>query len=200
MFGAILGFDKAKLYIQNKSGVADTNYIGYHVVLPETDHKIVGEITGIDSRQIVIELVGEITNGKFTNGVLRKPSVNAIPRIIYKSELESILGSQNYLAKENILIGSSPIYNGYIVTCDLNKFFANHFAIIGNTGSGKSCGLARLIQNVYFSSSNELPYNSHMVIFDVYGEYYNTFNEMDRFTGLHFKNILHYKNLMTQNY
>ena len=187
MFGTILGFDNQKIYVQNKQGVADTNYIGYHVVFPEQDHKIVGEIIGIDSRQVVIQLIGEIINGKFANGVLKKPSMNTTARIIFKSELESILGSQDYLSKENLLIGTSPIYKDYLITSSLNEFFANHFAIIGNTGSGKSCGLARLFQNVFFSSANEVPRNAHMVLFDVYGEYYDTFNEMDRFTGLHFK-------------
>ena len=187
MFGTILGFDNNKIYVQNTQGVADTNYIGYHVVFPEEDHKIVGEIVGIDSRQVVIQLIGEIINGKFANGVLKKPSMNTTARIIFKSELQSILGSQDYLSKENLLIGTSPIYKDYLITSSLNEFFANHFAILGNTGSGKSCGLARLFQNVFFASSNEIPKNAHMVLFDVYGEYYDTFNEMDRFAGLHFK-------------
>ena len=187
MFGQILGFDSSKIYVQNTQGAADTNYIGYHVVFPEEDHKIVGEIVGIDSRQIVIQLIGEIINGKFANGVLKKPSMKTTARIIFKSELESILGSQNYLEKGNLLIGTSPIYKGYLITSSLNEFFANHFAIIGNTGSGKSCGLARLLQNVFFSNSATLPKNAHIVLFDVYGEYFDTFNEMERFDGLHYK-------------
>ena len=187
MFGKILGFDNSKIYLANNKGEADTNYIGYHVVFPEPDHKIVGEIIGIDARQIIVQLIGEIINGRFSNGVLKKPSMNTTARIIFKSELESILGSQNYLDKSNLLFGTSPIYKDYVVTSNLNNFFANHFAIIGNTGSGKSCGLARLIQNVFFTSSNEIPKNAHICLFDVYGEYYNTFNELDKFPGLHFK-------------
>ena len=187
MFGQILGFDNSKIYVQNTQGQADTNYIGYHVVFPEEDHKIVGEIIGIDSRQIVIQLIGEIINGKFANGVLKKPSMKTTARIIFKSELESILGSQDYLARGNLLIGTSPIYKGYLITSSLNEFFANHFAIIGNTGSGKSCGLARLLQNVFFSNSKAIPKNAHIVLFDVYGEYFDTFNEMERFNGLHYK-------------
>lgn len=187
MFGKILGFDNSRIYLENNKGEADTNYIGYHVVFPEPDHKIVGEIIGIDARQIIIQLIGEIINGRFSNGVLKKPSMNTSARIIFKSELESILGSQNYLDKSNLLFGTSPIYKDYVVTSNLNNFFANHFAIIGNTGSGKSCGLARLIQNVFFTSSNEIPKNAHICLFDVYGEYYDTFNELDKFPGLHFK-------------
>lgn len=187
MFGKILGFENSNIFVENNKGVADTNYIGYHVVFPEPDHKIVGEIIGISEKQVTIMLIGEIINGKFSNGVLKKPSMNSIARIIFKSELESILGNQNYLDHANLLFGTSPIYKDYVITSSLNNFFANHFAIIGNTGSGKSCGLARLIQNVFFTSSNELPKNAHVCLFDVYGEYYNTFDEMNKFEGLHFK-------------
>ncbi|MCX4364467.1 MAG: DUF87 domain-containing protein [Bacilli bacterium] len=187
MFGKILGFENSNIFVENNKGVADTNYIGYHVVFPEPDHKIVGEIIGIGEKQVTIMLIGEIINGKFSNGVLKKPSMNSVARIIFKSELESILGNQNYLDHANLLFGTSPIYKDYVITSSLNNFFANHFAIIGNTGSGKSCGLARLIQNVFFTSSNELPKNAHVCLFDVYGEYYNTFDEMDKFPGLHFK-------------
>ena len=187
MFGKILGFDQSKIILENNNGIADTNYIGYHVVFPEQDHKIVGEIVGIDATKIIVLLIGEIINNRFSSGVLKKPSMNTTCRIIFKSELESILGSQNYLDKNNLLFGTSPIYKDYVVTSNLNNFFANHFAIIGNTGSGKSCGLARLIQNVFFTSSNEIPKNAHMCLFDVYGEYYNTFDEMEKFPGLHFK-------------
>ena len=187
MFGKIKGFDSSKIFVENQKGIADTNYIGYHVVFPEPDHKIVGEIIGIDSEVVTIMLIGEIINDKFSNGVLKKPSMNTVARIIFKSELESILGSQNYLDHANLLFGTSPIYKDYVITSSLSNFFANHFAIIGNTGSGKSCGLARLIQNIFFTSSNELPKNAHICLFDVYGEYYDTFTEMDKFPGLHFK-------------
>lgn len=189
MFGKILGFDNSKIFLENTKGIADTNYIGYHVVFPEVDHKIVGEIVSINPQQITIYLIGEIINGVFTNGVLKKPSTNTQARIIFKSELECILGDQNYIDKSNILFGTSPIYKDYVVTAKLNNFFANHFAIIGNTGSGKSCGLARIMQNIFYSSNSTLPKNAHFVLFDAYGEYYNTFNDMEKFQGLHFKKI-----------
>ena len=189
MFGKILGFDSSKMFLENTKRVADTNYIGYHVVFPEVDHKIVGEIVSISPTEIVVYLIGEIINGVFTNGVLKKPSTNTQARIIFKSELECILGDQNYIDKSNILFGTSPIYKDYVITAKLNDFFANHFAIIGNTGSGKSCGLARIIQNIFYSSNSDLPKNAHFVLFDAYGEYYNTFNDMEKFPGLHFKKI-----------
>ena len=95
MFGKVLGFDNSKMFLENTKGIADTNYIGYHVVFPEVDHKIVGEIVAISPTEITVYLIGEIMNGVFTNGVLKKPSTNTKARIIFTSELECILGDQN---------------------------------------------------------------------------------------------------------
>ena len=187
MFGNIIKFEKSKIYVENIKKIADTNYIGFHVVFEEPNHKTVGEITEINKDVIGIQLIGEIVDGIFANGVMKKPGMNTIARIIYKSELELILGNQDLSNRSNLLIGSSPIYKDYIITSNINEFFANHFAVIGNTGSGKSCGLSRLIQNVFFTANNNIPINAHMCLFDVYGEYYSTFDEMDKFVGLHFK-------------
>ena len=51
MFGKTIKFDESKMYLQNLKGEADTNYIGYHVVFPEPDHKIVGEIVAIEEHR-----------------------------------------------------------------------------------------------------------------------------------------------------
>lgn len=188
MFGKIIGFDNSTIYIENLKGVADTNYVGFHAIFQEGNHKIVGEIISIDEKRISILLIGEIDNGIYSNGVLKKPNISTIPRIIYKSEIETILGSQDYSKKSTLLFGTSPIYKEFFITSDINSFFANHFAIVGNTGSGKSCGLSRLLQNVFYSATAS-PTSAHICLFDAYGEYSNTFDEMNKIQGLHFKKI-----------
>ena len=62
---------------------------------------------------------------------------------------------------------------------DVNKFFSHHFAILGNTGSGKSFTVSRLIQNL-FAGSSYVPLNSNIFIFDAYGEYTNAFSELEK--------------------
>ena len=65
--------------------------------------------------------------------------------------------------------------------------FANHFAIFGNTGSGKSCSVARIIQNV-FTRQRYIPYRASFFIFDAYGEYHNAFKDLGKTTpGINFK-------------
>ena len=65
-----------------------------------------------------------------------------------------------------------PLYNNTAAYVPTNTFFSNHFAIFGNTGSGKSCGVARLLQNVFFNQT-QVPKKACVFIFDAYGEYEN---------------------------
>ena len=57
-----------------------------------------------------------------------------------------------------------------------DRFFSKHIAVVGSTGSGKSCAVARILQdvvgidarvNLNIATQN----NSHIVIFDVHDEY-----------------------------
>ena len=86
-----------------------------------------------------------------------------------------------------MLVGNSLIYEGFKVTADKNRFFSGHFAILGNTGSGKSCATARLLQNLFYSNDDKLPINSHFVIFDVFGEYKSALKGIESISGLGFK-------------
>lgn len=63
---------------------------------------------------------------------------------------------------------------------DGNKFFGKHIAVVGSTGSGKSCAVARLLQNImkisdgHNENANSLK-NSHVIIFDIHSEYQSAF-------------------------
>ena len=182
MFGKILSIDGTICKVENLSKITHSELMNTHVVFDEEIRKVVGEIIKINNELIEVLLVGEIKNNIFFPGVVKKPSKT--PRLISVGELSTIIGEQNE-NNNSIVIGNSPIYKGYNIKINLNNFFANHSAIIGNTGSGKSCGVTRLLQNLFIESSIK-PVNSHFVIFDAYGEYRNAFNNMNE-VGLGFK-------------
>ena len=48
----------------------------------------------------------------------------------------------------------------------MNDFLTQHFAIIGNSGCGKSCGVASLIQNLFYY--NEQFYLQSLIFFQTY--------------------------------
>ena len=59
---------------------------------------------------------------------------------------------------------------------DGNKFFGKHIAVVGSTGSGKSCAVARLLQNIMkindgHNENIAKVKNSHVIIFDIHSEY-----------------------------
>lgn len=63
---------------------------------------------------------------------------------------------------------------------DGNRFFGKHIAVVGSTGSGKSCAVARLLQNImkinqgHNENVGSLK-NSHVIIFDIHSEYQSAF-------------------------
>ncbi len=188
MFGKLLDVYDNYVVLENMSKQIETNYLNLHVIFNEDTRKIVGEIISIDINTIKISLVGEIIDDKFISGVIRKPSLNGGCRLIYRSELETLLGKQDIDSNEIFYLGKSLLYDKVNVTGNFNDFFSNHFAIIGNTGSGKSCSVTRILQNIFYKSSNNMPRGSHIVLFDVYGEYNKAFNALNNIDGMGFKN------------
>ena len=162
------------------------NLMNIHTIFYDGKSSLVGEIIKVDLEYLKIAIVGEIKDNVFIPGISIKPRFDANIRIINKDELVHILGSQE-TTERTISLGQSSIYPGYRINIDVNQFFSNHFAILGNTGSGKSCTFARLVQNI-FMTSKYLPVNANIFIFDAYGEYKNAFSYLHDFNPeLNFK-------------
>ncbi len=191
MFGKIIEIVDNVVRVERIKLEKEVNILNYHVIFDEGSRKIAGEVIVVLEHTIDILLLGEIRNGKFISGIIRKPNFNIIPRIIYKNEAELLLGKQEIKEKDTLLIGKSFIYDNFNVTVNLNEFLSNHFAIVGNTGSGKSCGVARIIQNI-FDFNKIIPSDSHVVIFDAYGEYNTAFNYLNN------NPLIGYKSYTTQ--
>ncbi len=188
MFGKILNIDENTIFVENTSKQIETNILNMHVVFAEGNRKIIGEVVKVTEERIEILLLGEIRDNYFQGGILKVPGMNTSCRLIYKSELEMLIGSQNFAAKNTLLLGNSVNYEGYKTTMNMNEFFSHHFAILGNTGTGKSCGVARILQNVFYYNNEALPTNAHIILFDVYGEYHQAFSKLQEIPGIRVKN------------
>ena len=147
------------------------NLVDHHVVF-ETDsnEKIVGTLVSLNKEYADVKLIGEIRGPRFIAGVLVKPQIGCVCQIATDEETNLIVIDAQNNTTRKVLIGSMPLYNNTLAYVPTNTFFSNHFAIFGNTGSGKSCGVARLLQNVFFNGG-QTPKNACMFIFDAYGEY-----------------------------
>lgn len=163
------------------------NLMNMYVVFEENTRKIVGEIENICKNEMQVKFLGEFNNNKFIGGVIQKPNIEANVRMITESEFEILIGQEDN--GENLLLGYSPLYNNHQISVNINELFSNHMAVFGNTGSGKSCGVARLLQNVFNKEYSDIePIRSNFFIFDAYGEYHNAFRDLENLNpNFHFK-------------
>lgn len=152
------------------------NIMNMHVVFADQEKSILGEIEDIDDKIVKVRFLGEFNNERFISGTIRKPLLNAQIRLISEEEIPFIMGANN---SENVFIGTSPLYNNYPIFSSINDLFSNHMAIFGNTGSGKSYGVARILQNV-FENPKLPPHKAIFLIFDAYGEYHSAFKDIDK--------------------
>ncbi len=187
MLGKILKIDGKIIKVENLKKISLINIIGYYVIFENQKQKLVGEIIFVNEAEFQIVLIGEIKNNTFIPGVENFPTIESSCRVIYKEELEYIIGSQDVLLPQNLLLGKSNIFDGFNISVHINDLFSNHFAVVGNTGSGKSCGVARLFQNM-FAANKKNPTKSHFIVFDAYGEYKSAFAEINTYERINVKN------------
>lgn len=70
-----------------------------------------------------------------------------------------------------LTIGQSVIFDGYDVKARIDDFFGGHTAVLGNTGSGKSCTVASILQSLFEKSTEHRARGATFIVFDVNGEY-----------------------------
>ncbi len=176
MFDRIIYISDHSANIKLKEDAEVTmNLMNMHLVFEDDVKKVLGEVDDLDGNIVKARFLGEIVNGKLIGGTIRKPSLDAKIRVITQEEIPMITGTDtNGFMK----LGVSPFYNDFPVYLDVNNFFSNHFAVFGNSGSGKSCGISRLFQNM-FSDKRLNPYKANILLFDSSGEYYNAFRNLN---------------------
>ena len=177
MLGNVLTITKNSAIVGvNKEAIAGIkDLINLHVVFEDSDKKILGEVDSIEQDTIKVSFLGELTDNDFIGGLIKKPSLDANVRIINQEELKILTGSED----RSIRLGVSPLYNDFPLNVSIDELFSNHTAIFGNTGSGKTYGICRIIQNI-FPNSQIIPYNANIFIFDSYGEYMNAFKDLSK--------------------
>ena len=175
MLGKIIGITDSIVSVHLDINIYDyDNLISKNVVFRDNNIISVGEVIGIDNGIMNAALVGEIKDNKFLYGDISKPSFKACCYLIDDSILNIILNSD---AENTITLGKSYVYPNYDIKLDIGNFFSNHFAILGNSGSGKSYSVAKILQSVFYQCRS-LPFYSNIFLFDAYGEYQRAFSRI----------------------
>lgn len=147
-------------------------------------------------RYLVATMIGTIQgNNSYLQGVYNYPVLDNPVWYVVKDDLDKIFDTKEDsdiidFEKDYFLpIGTSPAFSDYKIKINPDKFFGKHAAILGNTGSGKSCTVSSIIQTLFRfpfpvqtkneNGENELITksieNAHFIIFDTNGEYKKAF-------------------------
>ena len=86
-------------------------------------------------------------------------------------------------------IGRSVVFSGYEVKARIDDFFGGHVAVLGNTGSGKSCTVAAILQSLFEKKSEYVARGATFVVFDVNGEYRKAFAKLPPSIGRLYLNV-----------
>lgn len=140
------------------------------------------------SRYLSATMVGTIDGNKYIQGVYNYPVLDNPVWYVTRNDLNIIFDQ-----KENVdnidfnedfylPIGTSPAFPDFQVKINPDRMFGKHVAILGNTGSGKSCTLTAILQSLFkYQYNGKNLKNAHIVIFDTNGEYKDAFKLGDKY-------------------
>ena len=171
MIGKIVSIKNSVVMVQLSINIYQVDsLIGKNITF---GNRYIGEVVGATYNMLEVVLIGEMVNNRFVPGSISIPAFNAECRLTTIEEIDIIYGIDKN--SNSIKVGRSFIYDNYNVYLNINSFFSGHFAIFGNSGSGKSHFVSRLLQGVFYDAKR-LPYNTNIFLFDAYGEYQQAFS------------------------
>ena len=158
-------------------GNTNDDLLNLNLVFEDQAKKILGEVEEIIDGKVKVSFLGEFIDGKFYSGIIRKPSLSSTVRMINQGELSELVGDND---DKSMILGLSPLYNDCPIKINIDDMWSNHNAFFGNTGSGKTYGMSRFVQNL-FNMPDKIPFNSNIFIFNNTDEYDNAFKTINNF-------------------
>ena len=124
------------------------------------------------NRFLVIKLIGHIEGDSYKKGLTELPLIGNECYLHSNREFEMIhsFGSKNDVFIKIGSIASDPLVP---ISIGVNKLFASHIGIFGNTGSGKSYTLAKIYRQLFmtFKDNQSFKKKAHFLFYDFNGEY-----------------------------
>ena len=157
-----------------RSGLKDFGLIDLPFPLRKMAVSPVGTLTSRRDR------LSETTKYELSRGVVAFPSVGDQVLLPTPEQVEAIVGAKD--RDRRVRIGASPMASNAAIMVDPDKLFGRHLAVLGNTGSGKSCTVAGLIRwsmeaaakFIQGAGGNGVP-NARFIVLDPNGEYAKAF-------------------------
>lgn len=164
--------DKKNLQIGKYLEISDGNLNKVIAIIQNIKSQLI-ETTQHLKFIITTQPIGYLNDQTFVRGASLIPSPTEPVYIIGEDTMNLIFHSN---ADFNFQFGKLVQNKEIDLFIDANKFFSKHIALVGSTGSGKSCTVSRILQDVVGISNNSnsnigLQKNAHVIIFDIHAEY-----------------------------
>ncbi|CAN7666399.1 ATP-binding protein [Peribacillus frigoritolerans] len=184
----IVGIEKLSVFEQNKEHIQ----VGKHIKVADGNHnfvvcvinniKVINYDVSTDLKLIIeSQPIGSLIDNSFERGGHTLPVPTEPVYMLSTGELDRIFKtSEDYDFPIGLLAQNKNIE----VKISGDKFFGKHVAVVGSTGSGKSCTVAKILQNVVgIQEGSNIHFddkkNSHIIIFDIHAEYTAAFTLAD---------------------
>ena len=150
---------------------------------------------------VPVGMLPQRAEGKFRFGVSTFPSLYADALYAREEELDRIFETSHISERAEgpngeppeppdatrfgaLSIGNSIVFQNYDVKVRVDDFFGGHVAVLGNTGSGKSCTVATVLQSLFEKADEYSARGATFIIFDVNGEYNDALRELEGAHGI----------------
>ncbi|HXQ52032.1 MAG TPA: ATP-binding protein [Stellaceae bacterium] len=161
----------------NAADDAEIIRIGSLVTVEVAHGRVIATVNAVEwqegpspRRSLIADLLGELSpENRFARGVAHFPIPGAAVHAASESDLDAVYARP---AAVNVRIGTlhhDPKRAAFLLTDEL---LAKHFAVLGTTGSGKSCAVTLILRAVLSEHKN-----AHVILLDPHNEYESAFAE-----------------------
>ncbi len=152
--------------------------IGTYMLVPVANIVLIGMVTELHKEDVAqngqalqryvihASLVGTVKGGRYERGVSIFPTVDAP---VFLAEDSDLSVAFSIYQRYGFSVGQISLFEDQRAFLDANRFFGKHIAVLGSSGSGKSCTVASILQKV-----SKYP-DTNIIILDIHNEYKKAF-------------------------
>jgi len=147
-------------------------FVKTKVGIEEIICQVIGEFSDeinnkVNGHFLQLQVRGNITDGKFIQGLRMLPIVSAIIETLDEADFEIIF----HTTKDSFTVGNDLFDSMKNIDVDINMLIPSHIGIFGNTGSGKSNTLVKILNNYTNVLKSKNTNRGKFLVFDINNEY-----------------------------
>ncbi len=118
-----------------------------------------------------LELVGELSKARneFVRGVSVYPTLG---ELVFRATTQQLERAYLWNSPSAVRLGSLRQDRSIPAMIDVNELLGKHFAVVGSTGTGKSCGVALILRMILDKNPK-----GHILLLDPHNEYATSFGD-----------------------